>query len=348
MESIIKSWNGEAVVIRRDHETDAWIYIAIHSTRLGPATGGTRMKHYSDQKEALGDALKLAAGMTYKFAVPGIERGGGKAVISIPSGLTPDGRIGLLERYGTLIHQLGGLYYTGPDMGTSSEDMDVIARTGDPYVFCRTPACGGAGSSGPITAVGVFAAIQAACAHVFGTEALNDRKVLVQGTGSVGGKLIEYLRNAGAEVIFSDVDHACVQHYRDEAGLTCIEADAVYDTDCDVFAPCAFGGVVNADTIPRLKCRIIAGGANNQLTVPEDARRLKGKGILYAPDYVVNVGGAMGIPGMENMGWTTMDAERKVAESVRSTLARIFETAEAENITTDEAAGKLAEANLSR
>jgi len=347
MESLIQAWHGETVVIRHDRETGAWIYIAIHSTRLGPATGGTRMKHYQDQAAALADALKLAAGMTYKFAVPGIERGGGKAVISIPLRLTPDARTGLLKRYGELINQLGGLYYTGPDMGTSPEDMDIIAQTGDPYVFCRTPACGGAGSSGPITALGVFAGIQAACAHVFGTDALNGKRVLVQGTGSVGGKLIEHLQNAGAAVMFSDVDETCIQSYRDEIGLTCIDADAVYDTDCDVFAPCAFGGVLDENTISRLKCRIIAGGANNQLAAAEDAERLKEKGVLYAPDYVVNVGGAMGIPGMENLGWSVAEAEAKVVESVREALARIFEMAEAENITTDKAAGRIAEANLS-
>ncbi len=146
IESLFREWDGETVIVRHDRTTGAWIFIAIHSSYLGPPTGGTRMKHYPDQEAAIGDALRLAAGMTYKFAVPGIKRGGGKAVISIPKDLEPDSRLDLLRRYGTLVHQLGGYFYTGPDLGTSPADMDIIAETGAPYIFCRTPEAGGAGS----------------------------------------------------------------------------------------------------------------------------------------------------------------------------------------------------------
>ena len=348
MESLLREWEGETVIVRYDRPAGAWIFIAIHSTHLGPATGGTRMKSYPDPEAALGDALRLAASMTYKFAVPGIRRGGAKAVISTPADLEPGSRVDLLRRYGRLVHQLGGLFHTGPDVGTSSSDMDIIAETGDPYIFCRTPAAGGAGSSGPITALGVFSGIQVACEHVFGEASLNGRKILVQGVGSVGGILIERLRNAGAEVLFSDVDDARIQHFRDDQGLQFIPVEELYQTACDVFAPCALGGVLNATTIPQLKCRVVAGGANNQLAQPEDAERLRARGIIYAPDYVVNVGGAMAIPGIETQGWSQAEAEEKVVKSVRYALQRIIQMAEEQGITTEEAAHRIAEEHLSK
>jgi leucine dehydrogenase len=347
MEALLREWDGEAVIVRHDQSTDAWIFIAIHSSNLGPASGGTRMMHYANQEAALADALRLATGMTYKFAVPGIERGGGKAVISIPTDLGPDSRPDLLRRYGRLVHKLGGFFYTGPDVGTSPADMDIIAETGAPYVFSRTVEAGGAGSSGPITALGVFTGIQAAWEHVSGQAILKGRKVLVQGAGSVGGILIEHLRNAGAEVMFSDVNEEIIHHFRDELGLQFIPGDEVYETECDVFAPCALGGVLDQVTIPQLKCRAVAGGANNQLEGPEDAERLRARKILYAPDYVVNVGGAMGITGIELRGWSQSEAEAKVVESVRQALQRIFEMADAESITTDEAARRIADEHLS-
>jgi leucine dehydrogenase len=285
--------------------------------------------------------------MTYKFAVPAIARGGGKAVISIPKDLESQSRSDLLRRYGGLVHQLGGLFYTGPDVGTSSADMDIIDETGAPYIFCRTPAAGGAGSSGPVTALGVFTGIQVACEHAFGEASLKGRRVLVQGVGSVGGTLIEHLRAAGAEVMFSEVDKGLIQRFRDELGLRFIPAEEVYTTECDVFAPCALGGVLSASTIPQLKCRVVAGGANNQLAGAEDADRLRVRGIIYAPDYVVNVGGAMAIPGTESLGWSQAEADEQVVKSVRGALLRILELAAAEGITTDAAARRIAEEHLS-
>jgi leucine dehydrogenase len=227
MESLLREWDGETVIVRYDRPTGAWIFIAIHSTRLGPAGGGTRMKSYPDVQAALQDALRLAEGMTYKFATPGIPFGGGKAVIAIPSDFDPQSRPALLRRYGALVHQLGGLFYTGPDVGTSSADMDIIAETGAPYVFARTPAAGGAGSSGPATALGVFTGIRVACEHLFGEASLKGRRVLVQGTGSVGGTLIEYLRAADAEVVFSEVDEDAIRRFRDELVLQFVPAEAV-------------------------------------------------------------------------------------------------------------------------
>jgi leucine dehydrogenase len=347
MESLLREWDGETVIVRYDRPTGAWIFIAIYSTRLGPAVGGTRMKSYPDVQAALQDALRLAEAMTYKFAGPGMPYGGGKAVIALPGDFDPQARPALLQRYGALVHQLGGLFLTAPDVGTSSADMDIIAETGAPYVFGRTLAAGGAGSSGPFTALGVFAGIQVTCEHLFGEASLKGRRVLVQGTGSVGGSLIEHLRAAGAEVVFSEVDEVAIRRFRDELGLEFVPAEAVYATECDIFAPCALGGVLNSNTIPQLKCRAVAGGANNQLASPEDDESLRARGILYAPDYVLNVGGAMAILSLETQGWTQEQAEKRVTESVRRALEQVFELAETEGITTEAAARHIAEERLS-
>lgn len=347
METLIREWGGETVIVHYDRPTGAWIFIAIHSTRLGPAVGGTRMKPYASVQAALQDAMRLAAGMTYKFATPGMEFGGGKAVIAIPADFEAQSRPALLRRYGALIHQLGGLFSTGPDVGTSPADMDIIAETGAPYIFARTPAAGGAGDPGPFTARGVFAGIEETCEHLFGDMSLVGRRVLVQGAGDVGAKLINYLCDAGATVAYSEVDEGAIRKVRDDLGLEFVPPEAVYTTECDIFAPCALGGVLNADTIPQLKCRAVVGGANNQFATQEDAERLRARGILYAPDYVVNVGGAMAITSMEMKGWSQERAEREVVESVRRALRQIFEVASKEGITTDAAARQLAENRLS-
>jgi len=347
IDSVIKQWGGENVIIRYDIPTGAWIIIAIHSTHLGPAVGGTRMKPYPDLEAALRDALRLAEGMTYKFAVPKLPYGGGKAVIAIPENLDPQNRRDLLRRHGALIHQLVGLFMTGPDVGISSADMDVIAETGDPYVHSRTEAAGGKGSPGPFTALGVFTGVQVACENIFNDSSLKGRRVLVQGTGSVGGGLIELLLAAGAEVLFSEVDENTIKYYRDEVGLSFISPETLFATKCDIFAPCALGGILNADTIAQLNCRAVVGGANNQFATPDDAERLQARGILYAPDYVINIGGAMAIMGMETQGWTRKQAEEEVAKCVRNALGWVFDLAKAENITTAEAARRIAEINLS-
>ena len=347
MESLIKEWDGEKVIIQHDKPTGAWIIIAVHSTKLGPAVGGTRMKSYPDFQAGLGDALKLASGMTLKFAVPGLPYGGGKAVIAVPENLDTESRAALLRRHGALIHQLSGLFLTGPDIGISSEDMDIIGEAGSPYVFSRTAVAGGAGSPGPFTALGVFTGLQVACENVFGDSSLSNRRVLVQGTGSVGGGLIELLIKAGAEVMFNDVTDYAIALFRDELGLEFIPSKDIYDTECDIFAPCALGGILNAETIPKLKCRAVAGGANNQLAQPDDAERLRKRGILYAPDFVINIGGAMAIMGIETQGWSRERAEKEVVETVRRSLRNVLEMASTGGITTDTAAHRVARKRLS-
>lgn len=345
MESLLTAWSGETVILRPDRPTRSWIVIAIHSSRLGPATGGTRLQSYPDLTAAVADALRLAEGMTLKYAVAGFPRGGGKAVIAVESPLAPAARAGLLRRYGALIQSLHGLFATGPDLGTSSADMDVIAETGAPYVFSRTPARGGAGGSGPATALGVLSAIEATCRWLFGDATLQGRHVLVQGAGSAGAPLIDLLLEAGATVSVSDVDPDRVRRCRDERGLRVVPPGEVYDTPCDIFAPCALGGVLDEHTIPRLQARAVVGAANNQLASPADAERLRARGILYAPDYAVNIGGAMAITGIEAMGWSVEQAAAEVRR-VGATLTRIFELARDEGITPDAAARRLAHGRL--
>ena len=347
MESLLKEWDGETTIISYDKPTGAWIFIAIFSTRLGPAAGGTRMKHYSNFGSALQDALRLAEAMTYKFALSEISFGGGKTVIAIPDDFDNQSRNALLRRYGEMIQKLGGMFYTGPDVGMSSNDMDIISETGSPYVFGRTPEAGGAGSSGPATALGVFSGMQVACEHVFGKRSLNGRRVLVQGAGSVGGALIEYLRSAGADVMFSDVEEKSICRFRDDFNLQCISAEKVWSVECDIFSPCALGGVLNSKTIPKLKCRVVAGGANNQLAEPEDAERLRDRGILYAPDYVINVGGAMFLVGMETQNWTQEHFENEITGGIQNVLKQIFELSKTKEITTEAAAHQVAEMRLS-
>jgi len=346
VDSLLKEWDGESVIIHFDRPTSAWIFIAIHSTRLGPAIGGTRMKPYPSFQAALLDALRLAGGMTYKWAAAGFDAGGGKAVIAIPADLAPQARGKLLRRYGSFVRQHRGLFLTGPDLGTSSADMDIIAETGDPYIFARTSAAGGAGNPGPFTALGVFASMQVIAERLFDDLTLAGKRVLVQGVGSVGRELIELLRQAGSEVLFCDVDETAVRHFRDGLGLQLVPADEVYDRPCDIFAPCALGGVLNEKTIPRLRCRAVAGAANNQLTNPEDATRLREREILYAPDFISNSGGAIAIIGMETRGWSREEAEEKVTQAIRGNLSQVFELAETGGITTDAAAKCVAEERL--
>ncbi len=345
METLLKQWDGEEVIIRFDKPSGAWIIIAIHNTRRGTATGGTRMKPYPGLKAAVQDALKLAESMSLKYAVADFPRGGGKAVIHLPENFTNEQRPELLRRYGDLVCQLGGLFETGPDVGTTTEDMDIISETGDPYIFCRTPEKGGAGDSGPATALGVFSGMRAVCKHLFGRASLEKKRVLVQGAGSVGRPLIELLLASGADVLFSDSDDRTAKKLRDKKDLKFIPPDRIFETPCDIFAPCALGGVLNKDTIPRLKCLAVAGAANNQLAEPADAERLWGRQILYAPDYAINIGGAMAIIGIESMGWSRKEADDKVS-SVQQTLEHIFATAKTEGINTDIAARRIARSRL--
>jgi leucine dehydrogenase len=339
-EELISAWDGEHVVVRHDPESGAWMLVGIHSTQLGPAMGGTRLKSYASPAEALEDALRLAAGMTRKLAVVGLPCGGGKAVLAVPELPTGDERRRLLERYGDLVDSLGGSFVTGPDMNTRDADMDVIGdRT--PHVFCRSVARGGSGDPSIHTALGVFHGIRASLAHALGSDDLAGRTVLVQGAGSVGAKLARLLADAGATVLVTDVDEERAR----ATGATVVAAETALELECDVYAPCAVGATLNAATIPRLRCPVVAGAANNQLATPEDGDRLRDAGILYAPDYVINSGGALHGIGLERLGWDADRLEHEVA-GIGDTLAAVFAEADAEGISTDAAAERLANERL--
>jgi len=346
MESLIKEWDGESVIIHFDRAANAWIFIAIHSMALGPGVGGTRMKHYPHLEDALEDALRLSGGMTLKWAAAGIDYGGGKAVIAIPPDLDSQERTALLRRYGEFVHKHNGLFFTGPDYGTSSDDMDIIAETGDPYIFGRTTAAGGADNPGPYTALGVFTSIEAVAEQALDTPTLEGKKVLVQGVGSVGRELVELLRQAGSEILVSDVNGSAIEYFSNELGLETIPPDKVYERPCDIFVPCAVGAILNKETIPRLACRAVAGAANNQLGTPGDAMRLRERNILYAPDFIANSGGAIAIIGMEVRGWSHEEAEERLVHAIKSNLSQVFKMAGTEGCSTDEAAKRIAKKRL--
>jgi leucine dehydrogenase len=344
-EELLERWDGEQAVIRRDRESGAWIFICMHSTRLGPAAGGTRMKVYETPADGLEDAMRLSAGMTNKLAIADLGLGGGKAVLAVPSIPDGDERRALLRRYGDVVASLGGSFLTSSDVNTSEEDMDVIADRTE-HVFGRTEANGGAGDPGPFTAVGVFHGIRATLAHAFGSGDVSGRTVLVQGAGSVGGALTEFLGREGALVLVADVDAARAEAVAAEAGGSTVTPDAAIETECDVYAPCALGGTLSAATVPRLRCRIVAGSANNQLAEPEAAQLLLAAGILYAPDYVINAGGAIAIAFLERQGRSHADVDAALA-GIGDTLTEIYERADAEGITTAAAADAVAASLLS-
>lgn len=340
MEKLIREWDGEYVISRFDQPTQTWMFIAIHSTALGVATGGTRLKSYDTPKTALRDALRLAQGMTRKFAVIDFPRGGAKAVLAVPGALSPSQREGLMSRYGKWLADLNGVFETGADLGTASGDMDVIARH-YPGVFGKSPENSGAGDPGPETALGVFHGIQASCAHYFKSEDLYGLRILVQGAGSVGQALMRRLINAGCEVKFSDVDSHRVEKIQQELKLPFVQPQAVLSERCEVFSPCAVGGILNENTIPQLSCRVVAGSANNQLEREEDGERLHQCGILYAPDYVINAGGAIFLPAVEGWGWSVERARKRIIQ-IGETLKQIYHRADAQTISSARAAEQLA------
>jgi leucine dehydrogenase len=278
--------------------------------------------------------------MTRKLAVAGLPFGGGKAVLAVPEIPHGERRRRLLLRYGELLESLGGRFWTGPDLNTDERDMDLL-----PYALIKSEARGGPGNSAPATAVGVLHGIRASVKHRFGSDRLEGLVVLVQGVGGVGGHLAELLIKAGAHVLVSDVDQARVRELASRLSVRAVAPERAYRADCDVFAPCAIGGVFDERSIPQLRCRIVAGAANNQLATPEDGRRLRDRQILYAPDYVINAGGALYGIGLAALGWPREEVDRRLA-GIAETLTTIYREADDEAIPTSEAADRLAAARL--
>ncbi|MDV3442776.1 Glu/Leu/Phe/Val dehydrogenase dimerization domain-containing protein, partial [Pseudomonas otitidis] len=274
----------EALHLAQDPVTGLRAIIAIHDTRLGPALGGCRYLAYPDDDSALRDAIRLARGMSYKAALAGLPHGGGKAVILRPAHV-PD-RAALFEAFGRMVETLGGRYITAVDSGTSSLDMDCVALHTRHVTSTQA-----AGDPSPCTALGVFAGIRASALARLGSDDLEGLRIAVQGLGNVGYALAEQLAAAGADLLVSDLDPGRVQLAVDQLGAHPVASDALLTTPCDILAPCGLGGVLNAQSAPQLRCAVVAGAANNQLASPDIADLLEARGILYAPDYVINSGG---------------------------------------------------------
>lgn len=347
-EELIRGWDGEHVAIRFDAPSGSWMMIGVHSTVLGPSMGGTRMKAYRSPEDGLTDVLRLSQAMTMKQSVAGLDFGGGKAVIAVPT-VPPPGspeRRSLLLRYGELIGALGGTYVTAADMNTGEADLDVVGER-TPHVLGRSPACGGSGSSAEATAVGVFHGIRASVRRAFGADDVSGLEVLVQGIGAVGARLVGLLHEAGARISVADVDEARANEIASAIGGTLVPAHHVFDAPCDVFSPCATGAVLSAETIPLLRCRVVAGAANNQLATPWDADRLRDHGVTYAPDYVVNAGGVLHLAGYERLGWDAVGLAARL-EGIGDRLTQVFDRADRDGTTTAAAADRVAIERIER
>jgi valine dehydrogenase (NAD+) len=333
----------EQVVFCRDPLSGLRAIIAIYSTALGPALGGTRFYPYEREEDALRDVLNLAKGMAYKNALAGLDHGGGKAVIWGDPGT--DKTEPLLRAYGRFVQSLGGRYITACDVGTYVEDMDVMARECR-YVTGRSPEHGGAGDSSILTAWGVFQGLRASAEHLWGSSRLVGRRVGISGVGKVGRHLLDHLLADGASVIVADVNDHAVERIRashPEVDVA-VDTDALIRSDLDVYAPCALGGVLDDDTVPVLTAKIVCGAANNQLAHPGIEKLLEDQGILYAPDYVVNSGGVIQVAD-EIEGFVFERAKAK-ATAIFDTTRRIFALAAEEDVPPAVAADRLAERRM--
>ncbi len=333
----------EQVVFCYNESAGLKAIIAIHDTTLGPALGGLRMWPYATEDEAIVDVLRLARGMTYKAAAAGLNLGGGKSVII--GDPRKDKSEALFRALGRFIQSLGGRYITAEDVGTTVEDMDYIHMETD-FVTGVSAAFGSSGDPSPATAFGVWQGMKAAAKAALGTEKLSGLKVALQGVGHVGYYLARHLHDEGARLTVCDINDESTTRARVELGAGVVDADAIYDVDCDIFSPCALGAVINPTTVPRLKCKVVAGCANNQLLSPADGNALEERDILYAPDYVINAGGLINVAD-ELEGYNRDRAYKKVA-GIYGNIERVINRAKSEGIPTYRAADRLAEERIRR
>ncbi|HEY0047172.1 MAG TPA: Glu/Leu/Phe/Val dehydrogenase [Flavobacterium sp.] len=334
--------NHEQIVFCNDKDTGLKAIIGIHNTVLGPALGGTRMWNYTNEWEALNDVLRLSRGMTYKSAVTGLNLGGGKAVIIGDAKV--DKTPAMITKFGEYINSLSGKYITAEDVGTTTPDMDLI-RDVTPFVTGISEERGGSGNPSPVTAYGVYMGMKAAAKYKFGTDNLAGKKILVQGIGHVGETLVEYLTKEGAHVQITDINQARLEEISAKYGATIFAGDDLYGADVDIYAPCALGATVNDDTIGRIKAKVIAGAANNQLANEEvHGQILRERGILYAPDFLINAGGIINVYA-EIVKYDKAEAMRRT-ENIYNTTLEILQLADAQAITTYRAALSVAEQRI--
>lgn len=335
---LIAQHGHEQVVLCHEPSCGYHGIIAIHDTTLGPALGGTRFWQYDTDEAAVIDALRLSKGMTYKASVAGLNLGGGKSVIIGDPKTTR--REAIFRAHGRFIQSLGGRYITAEDVGTSVTDMDYVHMETDHVSGLP----GASGDPSPVTAFGTYQGIRAAAYARYGNDSLKGKKILVQGLGNVGHYLCGHLADEGAELVVTDIDQARVQKIVDDFGAEAVAPDAIYDVPANIYAPCALGATVNDQTIPRLEVEIVAGAANNVLAEPRHGDILHDKGIVYAPDYVINAGGLINVYG-ELKGWSSEQAMRKAGE-IYTTLCDLFELSDEEGIPTYRAADRLAERRI--
>ncbi|RPF58067.1 Leu/Phe/Val dehydrogenase [Abyssicoccus albus] len=331
----------EQLVFCHDKTSGLKAIIAIHDTTLGPALGGCRMWDYASEEEAIDDVLRLAKGMTYKNAAAGLNLGGGKTVIIGKPDQKSEFMFRALGRY---VNSLNGRYITAEDVNTTVQDMDYIYEE-TPYVTGISESYGSSGNPSPKTAYGVYISMKRTAKEAFGDDSLKGKKIAVQGVGNVAYTMCEYIHDEGAELIVTDINEDSVQRAVDNFGAQAVGIDEIYSVDADIFAPCALGGILNDETIPQLKVKAVCGSSNNQLKeIAKHSKMLQDHGIVYAPDFVVNAGGVINVAD-ELQGYNEERATKKI-EEMYDQIGKIFDIAKRENITTAEAADRLAEERI--
>jgi leucine dehydrogenase len=337
------SFDGhEQVVFCNDKDTGLKAIIGIHNTVLGPALGGTRMWKYANEWEALNDVLRLSRGMSFKSSISGLNLGGGKAVIigDAKTEKTPE----LMRKFGEYVNSLSGKYITAEDVGMETKDMDTV-REVTPYVTGISESKGGSGNPSPITAYGVFMGMKAAAKHKFGVDTLAGKRVLVQGIGHVGEVLVQHLTNEGAIVTISDINENRLHEVGSKYGAKIFSGNDLYSLDVDIYAPCALGATINDETISKIQAKVIAGAANNQLANELiHGKLLKEKGILYAPDFLINAGGVINV--YSELANLTSAQVMEKTENIYNTAMDIFTLSDAQNITTHQAALNIAQKRI--
>lgn len=334
--------NHEQIVFCHDKDSGLKAIIGIHNTTLGPALGGTRMWNYASEWEALNDVLRLSRGMTYKSAISGLDLGGGKAVIIGDS--KKDKSPELIKAFAKYVNSLGGRYITAEDVGTTTDDMDLIHSI-TPHVTGISQSLGGSGNPSPVTAYGVFMGLKAATQFQFGSDDLNGKKILVQGIGNVGETLVKHLVEHGALVQITDINQDRVTQITEKYNVQKFTGDDIYSADVDIYSPCALGATINDDTIEKIKAKVIAGAANNQLAVEAiHGKRLQERGIVYAPDFLINAGGIINVFG-EIVKYDLNEALRRT-ENIYNTTLEVLNYAKQHGLTSQQAAMKKAEERL--
>ncbi|MFA1711432.1 branched-chain amino acid dehydrogenase [Peribacillus frigoritolerans] len=339
----LEKYDYEQLLFCQDKQSGLKAIIAIHDTTLGPALGGTRMWTYASEEDAIEDALRLSRGMTYKNAAAGLNLGGGKTVII--GDPRKDKNEEMFRAFGRYIQGLNGRYITAEDVGTTVEDMDLIHEETD-FVTGISPAFGSSGNPSPVTAYGVYRGMKAAAKEAFGTDSLEGKVVAVQGVGNVSYNLCRHLHEEGAKLIVTDINKESVARAVESFGATAVNPDEIYGVDCDIYAPCALGAVINDQTINQIRAKVIAGAANNQLKESVHGDQIHEKGIIYAPDYVINAGGVINVAD-ELLGYNRERALKKV-ETVYDTIERVIEIAKRDHIPTYKAADRMAEERIAR